>query len=81
VRREVRGDTLSPEELEVAREATDRKDAAAIARKEATALGDAYHTGYEAAKQGESREANPYPQDTWTATNWDEGWCFYKFDE
>ena len=35
---------------------------------------DAYNTGFEASKQGEGRDANPYPAGTWNAKNWDAGW-------
>ena len=35
---------------------------------------DAYDTGFEASKQGEGRDANPYPAGTWEAKNWDAGW-------
>jgi ribosome modulation factor len=31
---------------------------------------DAYNTGYEAAKQGESRSDNPYAAGTWDSDNW-----------
>ena len=35
---------------------------------------DAYNTGYEAAKQGEPRSANPYCRGTIDAANWLAGW-------
>jgi hypothetical protein len=35
---------------------------------------EAYNTGFEASKQGEGRDANPYPAGTWDAKNWDAGW-------
>ena len=35
---------------------------------------DAYNTGYEAALQGEPRNANPYAAGTWEAANWSAGW-------
>lgn len=31
---------------------------------------DAYNTGFEAAKQGESRKDCPYAAGTWDADNW-----------
>lgn len=34
----------------------------------------AYHTGYEAAVQGEARTANPYAAGTWDAQAWYAGW-------
>ena len=34
----------------------------------------AYNTGYEAAKQGEPRSANPYCRGTWNYANWLAGW-------
>lgn len=36
--------------------------------------GDAYHTGYEAREQGEARDANPYPPESWDAGEWFAGW-------
>lgn len=35
---------------------------------------DAYHTGFEAAKQGEPRNANPYASCTWDHDQWFAGW-------
>ena len=35
---------------------------------------EAYNTGYEAAKQGEPRSANPYCRGTVDAANWLAGW-------
>ena len=35
---------------------------------------DAYNTGYEAARQGEPRNANPYCRGTVDAANWLAGW-------
>jgi hypothetical protein len=35
---------------------------------------DAYNTGYEAALQGEPRNANPCAAGTWEADNWCAGW-------
>lgn len=37
--------------------------------------GEAYHTGYEAAAQGETATANPYPSGTWDAEQWSEGFA------
>ena len=34
----------------------------------------AYNTGYEAAKKGEPRSANPYARRTVDQLNWDAGW-------
>ncbi len=36
--------------------------------------GDAYHTGFEAHEQGESRSENPYPRGTWDYGEWFSGW-------
>ena len=35
---------------------------------------EAYNTGYEAARQGEPRSANPYCRGTWDYANWLAGW-------
>lgn len=35
---------------------------------------NAYHTGFEAAKQGEPRNANPYASCTWDHDQWFAGW-------
>ena len=35
---------------------------------------DAYNTGYEAARQGEPRSANPYARRTVDRLDWDPGW-------
>jgi hypothetical protein len=35
---------------------------------------EAYNTGFEAAKQGEPRTANPYAAGTWDSDNWFAGW-------
>jgi hypothetical protein len=35
---------------------------------------EAYHTGYEAANQGEPRSANPYAKGTWDSSEWFAGW-------
>ena len=35
---------------------------------------EAYNTGYEAARQGEPRSANPYCRGTVDAANWLAGW-------
>lgn len=35
---------------------------------------EAYNTGYEAAKRGEFRNANPYAAGTWESINWLAGW-------
>jgi ribosome modulation factor len=35
---------------------------------------EAYNTGYEAARQGEPRDANPYCRGTIDAANWLAGW-------
>lgn len=38
------------------------------------ARSDAYHTGYEANRQGEARTACPYGAGTWEADQWRNGW-------
>ena len=35
---------------------------------------EAYHTGFEAANQGEPRSANPYAKGTWDSDEWFAGW-------
>lgn len=35
---------------------------------------DAYNTGFEACKQGEPREDNPYNKDAWNRDAWFAGW-------
>jgi ribosome modulation factor len=35
---------------------------------------EAYHTGYEAHEQGESRNDCPYATGTWDASEWLAGW-------
>ena len=39
-----------------------------------TIRSEAYHTGYEAHEQGESRTANPYPVGSWDADEWFAGY-------
>ena len=41
---------------------------------ETNTRGQAYHTGYEAHEQGERRDANPYPPQSWDADEWFSGW-------
>ena len=39
-------------------------------------MGEAYNTGYEAARHGEPFDANPYPDDgSWDSEQWDQGWA------
>ena len=35
---------------------------------------ESYNTGYEAYNQGEARTANPYPPESWAASNWTAGY-------
>ena len=42
---------------------------------------DAYNTGFEAAKQGEPRNANPYAVCTWDYDQWDFGWDEQREDK